>query len=117
MRIKGRDHRRAAFARLGAAQRPCPRPAKWEARATPKLEKLAAAARPTDQEIADELGITVDELNDSLLAILALLDRRPGTSLWSVSDSKRRPGIADGTRSRTRGAPEPGRRALRRWAI
>jgi RNA polymerase sigma factor FliA len=40
----------------------------------------------TDQELADELGITVDELNDSLLAIshssIVALDE-----LWSVSDS------------------------------
>ena len=42
--------------------------------------------QPTDEEIAQEMGITVDELNDSLLAIshssIVALDE-----LWSVSDS------------------------------
>ena len=54
-------------------------------RANAKLEHLLQRA-PTDEEIADELGITVDELNDSLLAIshssIVALDE-----LWSVSDS------------------------------
>jgi RNA polymerase sigma factor for flagellar operon FliA len=54
-------------------------------RANAKLENRLQRA-PTDQEIADELGITVDELNESLLAIshssMVALDE-----LWSVSDS------------------------------
>ena len=54
-------------------------------RANAKLEHLLQRA-PTDQEIADEMGITLDELNDSLLAIshssIVALDE-----LWSVSDS------------------------------
>ncbi|HST33696.1 MAG TPA: RNA polymerase sigma factor WhiG [Solirubrobacteraceae bacterium] len=54
-------------------------------RANAKLENTLQRA-PTDQEIADELGITVDELNESLLAIshssMVALDE-----LWSVSDS------------------------------
>jgi RNA polymerase sigma factor FliA len=54
-------------------------------RANAKLEHSLQRA-PTDQEIADELGISLDELNDSLLAIshssMVALDE-----LWSVSDS------------------------------
>jgi RNA polymerase sigma factor for flagellar operon FliA len=54
-------------------------------RANAKLENSLQRA-PTDQEIADELKITLDELNDSLLAIshssMVALDE-----LWSVSDS------------------------------
>jgi RNA polymerase sigma factor for flagellar operon FliA len=54
-------------------------------RANAKLENQLQRA-PTDAEIAGELGITVDELNDSLLAIshssMVALDE-----LWSVSDS------------------------------
>jgi RNA polymerase sigma factor for flagellar operon FliA len=54
-------------------------------RANAKLENALQRA-PTDQEIADELQITVDELNESLLAIshssMVALDE-----LWSVSDS------------------------------
>ena len=54
-------------------------------RANAKLEHSLQRA-PTDQELASELGITVDELNDSLLAIshssMVALDE-----LWSVSDS------------------------------
>ncbi len=54
-------------------------------RANAKLEHTLQRA-PTDQELADELGITVDELNESLLAIshssIVALDE-----LWSVSDS------------------------------
>jgi RNA polymerase sigma factor for flagellar operon FliA len=54
-------------------------------RANAKLENKLQRA-PTDQEIADEIGITVDELNESLLAIshssMVALDE-----LWSVSDS------------------------------
>ena len=54
-------------------------------RANAKLEHTLQRA-PSDKEIADELGITVDELNDSLLAIshssMVALDE-----LWSVSDS------------------------------
>jgi RNA polymerase sigma factor FliA len=54
-------------------------------RANAKLEHSLQRA-PTDQELADELGITLDELNDSLLAIshssIVALDE-----LWSVSDS------------------------------
>ncbi len=54
-------------------------------RANAKLEHLLQRA-PTDQEIADEMGITIDELNDSLLQIshssIVALDE-----LWSVSDS------------------------------
>ncbi|HEY7932507.1 MAG TPA: RNA polymerase sigma factor WhiG [Solirubrobacteraceae bacterium] len=54
-------------------------------RANSKLEhRLQRAA--TDQELADELGISTDELQDSLIAIshssVAALDE-----LWSVSDS------------------------------
>src|ERR1700740_2685910 len=37
-------------------------------RANSKLEHLLQRA-PTDQEIAEEMGITVEELNESLLAI------------------------------------------------
>jgi RNA polymerase sigma factor FliA len=51
-------------------------------RANAKLEHTLQRA-PTDQEIAAEMGITVDELNDSLLAIshssIVALDE-----LWSV---------------------------------
>ena len=54
-------------------------------RANAKLENTLQRA-PTDEEIAAEMGITVDELNDSLLAIshssMVALDE-----LWSVSDS------------------------------
>ncbi len=54
-------------------------------RANAKLENTLQRA-PSDQEIAGELGITVDELNESLLAIshssMVALDE-----LWSVSDS------------------------------
>jgi RNA polymerase sigma factor for flagellar operon FliA len=54
-------------------------------RANAKLENTLQRA-PTDQELADELDITVDELNESLLAIshssMVALDE-----LWSVSDS------------------------------
>ncbi len=54
-------------------------------RANAKLEHLLQRA-PTDQEIADEMDITIDELNGSLLQIshssIVALDE-----LWSVSDS------------------------------
>jgi len=54
-------------------------------RANAKLEHLLQRT-PTDGEIAAELGITVEELNESLLAIshasMVALDE-----LWSVSDS------------------------------
>jgi RNA polymerase sigma factor for flagellar operon FliA len=54
-------------------------------RANAKLEHALQRA-PTDKEMAAELGITVDELNESLLAIshssMVALDE-----LWSVSDS------------------------------
>jgi RNA polymerase sigma factor for flagellar operon FliA len=54
-------------------------------RANAKLEHTLQRA-PTDAELAAELGISVDELNDSLLAIshssIVALDE-----LWSVSDS------------------------------
>ena len=54
-------------------------------RANAKLENKLQRA-PTDQELAGELGITVEELGESLLAIsnssIVALDE-----LWSVSDS------------------------------
>src|SRR6201984_656684 len=54
-------------------------------RANAKLEHILQRA-PTDQEISEEMGITIDELNDSLRAIshssIVALDE-----LWSVSDS------------------------------
>ncbi len=54
-------------------------------RANSKLEHTLQRA-PTDQEIADELQISVEELNESLLAIshssMVALDE-----LWSTSDS------------------------------
>ncbi len=54
-------------------------------RANAKLEHRLQRA-PTDAEIAEEMGITVDELNESLLAIshssIVALDE-----LWTVSDS------------------------------
>src|SRR3989440_11361302 len=54
-------------------------------RANAKLEN-SLQRTPTDAEIAGELGITIDELNESLLAIshssMVALDE-----LWSVSDS------------------------------
>jgi RNA polymerase sigma factor FliA len=54
-------------------------------RANAKLEHALQRA-PTDQELADELQVTVDELNESLLAIshssMVALDE-----LWSTSDS------------------------------
>jgi len=54
-------------------------------RANAKLEN-SLQRTPTDAEIAAELGITVDELNESLIAIshssMVALDE-----LWSVSDS------------------------------
>jgi RNA polymerase sigma factor for flagellar operon FliA len=54
-------------------------------RANAKLENTLQRA-PTDTEIAAELGITVEELNESLVAIshasMVALDE-----LWSVSDS------------------------------
>src|SRR6201993_2582026 len=54
-------------------------------RANAKLENKLQRA-PTDKEIAEEVGITVDELNESLLTIshssIVALDE-----LWSVSDS------------------------------
>jgi RNA polymerase sigma factor FliA len=54
-------------------------------RANAKLEHSLQRA-PTDKEMADELKITVEELNESLLAIshssMVALDE-----LWSVSDS------------------------------
>jgi RNA polymerase sigma factor FliA len=54
-------------------------------KAISKLEHVLHRG-PTDEEIAQEMGITVEELNDSLLAIshssIVALDE-----LWSVSDS------------------------------
>jgi RNA polymerase sigma factor for flagellar operon FliA len=54
-------------------------------RANAKLEHTLQRA-PTDHELAAELGVSVDELNESLLAIshssIVALDE-----LWSVSDS------------------------------
>jgi len=54
-------------------------------RANAKLENQLQRA-PTDKEIADAMGITVEELNESLLAIshssIVALDE-----LWTVSDS------------------------------
>ena len=54
-------------------------------RANAKLENRLQRA-PTDAEIAEEMGISVDELNESLLAIshssIVALDE-----LWTVSDS------------------------------
>ena len=54
-------------------------------RANAKLENRLQRA-PTDEEIAEEMGITVDELNESLLAIshssIVALDE-----LWTVADS------------------------------
>ena len=57
---------------------------------------------PTDEEMARELGITVEEFQESLMKIsnstVVALDE-----LWAVSDSSRRPGLA------ARHAPRPGR--------
>lgn len=54
-------------------------------RANAKLENRLQRA-PTDQELADEMGLSLDELNESLLQIshssIVALDE-----LWSVSDS------------------------------
>ena len=70
-------------------------------RANAKLEHKLQRA-PTDEEMADEIGITVDEFQDALLQIanstIAALDE-----LWTVSRLQRRPGLA------ARHDPGPGR--------
>ena len=84
-------------------------------RANAKLEN-SLQRTPTDAEMATELGITVDELNDSLIAIshssMVALDE-----LWSVSDSSgdqvslmdtiEDPGAPDPARSLDVGAAKP----------
>ena len=61
-------------------------------RANAKLEDKLQRA-PTDEEMADELDLSVDEFHDSLLAIsnssVAALDE-----LWAVVGRQRRPGLA-----------------------
>src|SRR4029077_8956949 len=75
-------------------------------RANAKLENLLQRT-PTDGEIAAELGITVEELNESLLAIshssMVALDE-----LWSVSDSSGDQGSLMDT-IEDPGAPDPAR--------
>ena len=63
-------------------------------RANAKLENLLQRA-PTDQEIADEMGITVDELERVAAGDLALVDRRARRAVERVG-LERRPGLADG---------------------
>ena len=78
-------------------------------RANQKLEAKLQRA-PTDEEMAAELGITVDEFNEALVQIststLVALDE-----LWNTSDSERRPGLA------ARHDPRPRRAGpARRWS-
>ncbi len=80
-------------------------------RANAKLENSLQRA-PTDEEIADEMGISVDELNESLLAIshssMVALDE-----LWSVSDlSGDQVSLMDTIEDP--GAPDPAKAARRR---
>ena len=63
-------------------------------RANAKLEHRCSA-QPTDEEIADELGITVRGTQRLAAGDLALLDRRAGRALERVG-LQRRPGLADG---------------------
>ena len=62
-------------------------------RAIGELERKLHRA-PTDEEIADKLGVSTDDLNDSLTEIgrssIAALDE-----LWTVSSTRRRPGRPD----------------------
>ena len=78
-----RDHRRAAHARLGAALGPRPRARDREGQ---REARAQAPARAHDEEIAAELGIEVEEFQESLIQIsnstIAALDE-----LWTVSDS------------------------------
>jgi len=64
------------------------------ARTTPKLEHLLQRA-PTDQEIADEMGITPRRTQRLAARDLALVDRGAGRE-WSVSDSSGDQGLDDG---------------------
>ena len=100
---QGRDHRRAALAGLGAALGARPR-ARDRARQR-KLEHQLQRA-PTDEEMAAELGITVDEFQEALVQIsnstVAALDE-----LWTVSRRLGRPGVA------ARHAAGPGRARTR----
>ena len=62
-------------------------------RAIGELERKLHRA-PTDEEIAEKLGVSTDDLNDSLTEIgrssIAALDE-----LWTVSSERRRPGRPD----------------------
>ena len=81
-------------------------------RANSKLEHKLQRA-PTDEEMAAELGVTVDEFQESLLQIsnstVAALDE-----LWTVERLQRRPGLAARhadrrERARPRGGHRPDR--------
>ncbi len=81
---QGRDHRRAALARLGAA---------LGARAAREIEKASAQLEnkphraPTDEEMADELGVSVDEFQDDAARRSPTPRSLALDELWTVSDS------------------------------
>ena len=98
----------------------CPR-ARHRARDRARSRR-SCTVRPTDEEIAEKLGITTDELDDSLTDISPLLDRRARRALDGLV-RQRRPGLADrhdrghvrpaaGRRRSTR--PSSARRSARR---
>ena len=80
-------------------------------KANAKLEHQLQRA-PTDEEMAAELGVSVDDFQESLLQIsnstVAALDE-----LWTVVDSSRRPGLAAGHAAPTRTRPIPPRSSTR----
>ena len=98
---QGADHRRAARDGLGAALRPGPRARRSSARSPSSRRRLGRA--PTDEEIAKKLGITVEELEESLTEIarssIAALDELWTVRAAAVTRSR------SSTRSRTRARP------------
>ena len=109
-RIKRLDHRRAAGDGLGAALGALE--ARDIERAIGGLEAKLGRA-PTDEEVAKQLGMSEEELDESLSEIgrssIAALDE-----LWTVSASGRRPNRPDRharghpwPRSRNRRSPRP----------
>ena len=77
-------------------------------RANQKLEARLQRA-PSDEEMATELGVSIDEFQENLLQIsnstIVALDE-----LWNVQDADRRPGIAARHASGPRGARPPAAR-------
>ena len=80
-------------------------------RANSKLEHQLHRA-PTDEELADELEMTVEEFQEALLQVsnstIAALDE-----LWGFGDSSRRLRSRCSTRSRTTTRPTPRRSSTR----